>query len=53
LQKLLTRIEVLRQKLHQEVASKGIKHLDVLKVSQQLDSALNEYYQISENSLCA
>ena len=43
---LLYRIECLRQRMHVTAIEKGISHSDVLMVSQMLDEAINEFYNV-------
>lgn len=43
---LLIKIEKLRSEMHQLAAEKGLNHIEVVQVSQQLDNLLNEYYEI-------
>ena len=41
---LREKIECLRQKMHITALEKGISHPQVLKISQQLDEVINEFY---------
>ncbi|MBP2630686.1 MAG: Spo0E like sporulation regulatory protein [Firmicutes bacterium] len=41
---LRSKIECLRQKMHITTFEKGISHPEVLKISQQLDEVINEFY---------
>lgn len=41
---LRCKIECLRQRMHVTALEKGISHPEVLKISQQLDEAINEFY---------
>jgi len=45
--KLRSQIEYLRQKMYVAVLEKGILHSDVLKASQKLDEAINEFYAVA------
>lgn len=42
---LFTKIEFLRQMMHEIAIEKGISHPEVLKISQKLDAVLNECYR--------
>lgn len=42
---LFTKIEFLRQMMHETATRKGISHPEVLKISQKLDIVLNECYK--------
>jgi len=42
---LREKIECLRQKMHVIALKKGIEHPEVLKISRQLDKAINEFYK--------
>ena len=46
MENLLYRIEYLRQRMHVTAIEKGISHSDVLMVSQMLDEAINEFYNV-------
>ena len=46
LEKLCCRIECLRQRMHVTALKKGISHPDVLRVSQIMDEAINELYEV-------
>jgi len=41
---LRERVEGLRLKMHVTALEKGISHPEVLKISQQLDEVINEFY---------
>lgn len=43
---LWCKIENLRQEMHVTALEKGISHPDVLRVSQRLDEAINEFYNV-------
>ena len=43
---LCSKIEELRQQMHVMALERGISHPDVLVVSQKLDEAINELYQL-------
>ena len=47
---LLLEIEKLRGEMHRVAAEKGFRHEEVLQISQQLDSLLNQYYKITKDS---
>jgi len=40
------KIEYLRRRMHEIALEKGVSHPDVLMVSQRLDEAINEFYNI-------
>ncbi|MDD4599941.1 MAG: aspartyl-phosphate phosphatase Spo0E family protein [Negativicutes bacterium] len=42
---LFVKIELLRKMMHEAALEKGISHPEVLKISQKLDSILNECYK--------
>ena len=43
---LWSRIEILRQKMHEIALEKSISHSDVLMTSQRLDELINEFYNV-------
>lgn len=44
---ILSKIEFLRQRMHEVATEKGISHPEVLNISQKLDAVLNECYKLS------
>lgn len=46
MEKLLCKIECLRQRMHVTTLEKGISHPSVLKVSQMLDEMINKFYKL-------
>jgi len=40
------KIEYLRRRMHEIALEKGISHPDVLRISQMLDEAINEFYDV-------
>lgn len=44
---IFSKIEYLRQKMHEVALEKGIAHPDVLHISQKLDDIINEFYKMS------
>ena len=47
--KNIDKIEKLRQIMHITAVEKGISHPDVLLISQRIDEAVNEFYNVSLN----
>jgi len=43
---LYCKIECLRQRMHITALEKGISHPNVLMISQMLDEAINEFYNV-------
>ena len=47
MERLLDKIEYLRQEMHITALEKGISHLDVLMISQRVDEMVNEFQNMS------
>jgi hypothetical protein len=43
---ILGEIEKVREFMHKQGMLKGMRHPDVLKISQEIDVLLNKYYQL-------
>ena len=46
MQEILGEIEKLRHFMHNQGLIKGMRHPDVLKISQEIDVLLNKYYKM-------